>query len=376
MSDTFQSFQELTESKVDRANGILKGVCMLEIGEARGHDIWIDQTTLETALECANKFSKGLKVKFRHSKAGEYQSVLEEAFGTLKNCVIKGAKLIGDLHLLKALDEKIKEKAFEMAEDMADQFGLSIDFKGTTKTIEGKKFLRCTSLNSTDLTDKPAATSGLFSMNDIKYEAGTSGKHAKDCKCSDCTRDGKMEELAAGLKSLTELVGKLAEKATTVPTPPAASGSLEYRDKDGKTQQLSAEAIVARLEAADKLVTDAKAAVEKNERKTLVQAILREGRVVMNPDTGVAYKLEELEKLDVGYLKFAAKNAPVVPTQARLTYTSTGDGPMPTTKFTRKDKDGKDVPLKGEELLAAEFETAFPSLNAAIAAQNHNLTQN
>jgi len=44
------------------------------------------------------------------------------------------------------------------------------------------------------------------------------------------------------------------------------------------------------------------------------------------------------------------------------------------TKKIRKD-DGtfQEVPLKGEELLAAEFESAFPSLQSAISAQNHNL---
>ena len=31
------------------------------------------------------------------------------------------------------------------------------------------------------------------------------------------------------------------------------------------------------------------------------------------------------------------------------------------------------IELKGDELLAAEFESAFPSLQAAISAQNHNL---
>ena len=358
----------------------MRRVCMLEIGEAKGHDVWIDKTTLETALECAQKFTEGLKVKFRHGKTGEYQSVLEETFGVLKDYAIEGSKLVADLWLLESLDDQIKAKAFEMAEKMANQFGLSIDFKGTTKKIENKKFLRCTSLNSTDLTDKPAATSGLFSMNDtIKYEAGTSGKHAKDCDCAECKSSHKFEELSSGLKALTELVGKLAEKVAppAAAAAPVASGALEYTDKDGKTIKLSGQDIATRLEAADKMVADAKLSVEKTERAALVKSIVADGRVVFNPETNLAYKLEELEKLDSNFLRFAAKNSPVILAQARATYTQTGDGPTDPSKFTRKftAKDGttQQVPLKGEELLTAEFEQSFPSLNAAIAQQNRNL---
>ena len=88
--------------------------------------------------------------------------------------------------------------------------------------------------------------------------------------------------------------------------------------------------------------------------------------------------MEELQTLDIGFLKFAAKNAASVPTKARATYTSTGGGPAADVKnFTKKIRkdDGtfQDVPLKGYELLDAEFESAFPSLQAAISAQNHNL---
>ena len=379
MSDTFQSFELLAGNRVDRDKGVIHGVSVVEIGEAKGHDVWIDSKTLGTVLDASKKFSEGLKVKFRHGKSGEYQNVLEETFGLLKDFVIDGNKVRADLHLLDSLSADIRRKAFEMAEKMANQFGLSIVFKGTNEKIDGKSYLRCTALESTDLTDKPAATSGLFSMNEaIKYESGTTGKHAKDCSCGECESKSsakKMESLEAGLKTLTDLVSGLAAKIT--PAPATTVGSLEYKDKDGKTVQLSAEAILTRLEAADKFVADAKVSVEKAERAELVGKIVRDGKVLYKEDN-VAYSMEELQTLDLGFLKFAAKNAASVPTQARATYTSTGGGPAADVKnFTKKIRkdDGtfQEVPLKGEELLAAEFESAFPSLQAAISAQNHNL---
>ena len=379
MSDTFQSFELLAGNRVDRDKGVIHGVSVVEIGEAKGHDVWIDSKTLGTVLDASKKFSEGLKVKFRHGKSGEYQNVLEETFGLLKDFVIDGNKVRADLHLLDSLSADIRRKAFEMAEKMANQFGLSIVFKGTNEKIDGKSYLRCTALESTDLTDKPAATSGLFSMNEaIKYESGTTGKHAKDCSCGECESKSsakKMESLEAGLKTLTDLVSGLAAKIT--PAPATTVGSLEYKDKDGKTVQLSAEAILTRLEAADKFVADAKVSVEKAERAELVGKIVRDGKVLYKEDN-VAYSMEELQTLDLGFLKFAAKNAASVPTQARATYTSTGGGPAADVKnFTKKIRkdDGtfQEVPLKGDELLAAEFESAFPSLQAAISAQNHNL---
>lgn len=379
MSDTFQSFELLAGNRVDRDKGVIRGVSVVEIGEAKGHDVWIDSKTLGTVLDAAKKFSEGLKVKFRHGKSGEYQNVLEETFGLLKDFVIDGNKVRADLHLLDSLSADIRSKAFEMAEKMANQFGLSIVFKGTNEKIDGKSYLRCTALESTDLTDKPAATSGLFSMNEaIKYESGTTGKHAKDCSCGECESKSsakKMESLEAGLKTLTDLVSGLAAKITPIPV--ATVGSLEYKDKDGKTVQLSAEAILTRLEAADKFVADAKVSVEKAERAELVGKIVRDGKVLYKEEN-VAYSMEELQTLDIGFLKFAAKNAASVPTKARATYTSTGGGPAADVKnFTKKIRkdDGtfQDVPLKGYELLDAEFESAFPSLQAAISAQNHNL---
>jgi len=383
MSDTFQTFESLIGNRVDRDKGVIRGVSVIEVGEAKGHGLWIDSKTLQTVKDCAAKFAEGLKVKFRHGKSGEYQNVLEETFGLLKDFVIDGNKLRADLHLLESLSTEMRSKMFEMADKMASQFGLSIVFKGANEAIDGKSYLRCTALESTDLTDKPAATSGLFSMpHTIKYESGESGKHHKDCLCGECEsgkQAKKMEEFSAGLKTLTDLVGQLSAKISDTPAAsvPATPGALEYKDKDGKTIQLSAEAILTRLEAADQFLADAKLSVQKAERSNLVEKIVRDGKVLFKDD-GVAYKMEELQTLDLGFLKFAAKNAASVPTQARATYTSTGGGPAADVKnFTKKVRgaDGqlKEVPLKGEELLAAEFETAFPSLNAAIEAQHNHL---
>ena len=365
---------------MDRQNEVLRRVCMLEEGEAKGHGIFIDRKTLETALACASKFSEGLKVKLRHSISGAYQNILEEAFGLLKDPAIEGNKLCADLYLLKSLPASIKEKAFEMAEAMASQFGLSIDFAGTKEMIDGKPYLRCTNLNSTDLTDKPAATSGLFSMKETeaKYENGKDGKHAKDCACGECEgkkTSSKMESLSATLEALVKTVNTLAEKVNAAPAP-AAVGKLEYKDATGATKTLEVSSIVAQLEASEKLVADTKKAMESSQVQAIIGKLQSECRVVYKDD-GVAYKTDELAALPLDFLKFAAKNSQVLPTVARATYSGTGGGPKADEVFTKMTyKDGKrvEVPLNGIELAAAEMAQQFESLDKAIAKQNGNLS--
>lgn len=362
MTATTKCFSAITGSRIDREKGVIYGVSAITVGVAKGHEVYIDRTTLETVKQVASEFSEGIKVKFRHGKTGEFQSVLEETVGLLKNFVIDGDKVRGDLHLLKSLAADVKEKAFEMAETMPSQFGLSIVFCGVNETIDGKKFLRCHELQSIDLTDKPAANpDGLFSMSkEIKYESGTTGKHSKDCLCGECESKGKdksLSELSGEITSLAAIVAGLVKKLDATP----ATGALTA--KDGKT--ISADDILVRLEAADKFVADAKKSVEASERATVIGQLSAEGRVVMNPETNVAYKLEELQALPLPLLKFAAKNSQVIPTAAKGIFTSTGKGP--DEKFLGHD--GK--PLTGSALTTASWEADYGDLEKMIAAPSH-----
>ena len=85
MTATTKCFATISGSAIDREKGVINGVSVITIGEAKGHGIGIDHRTLETVLQCAKEFSTGIKVKFRHGKTGEYQSVVDEVSGTLKN---------------------------------------------------------------------------------------------------------------------------------------------------------------------------------------------------------------------------------------------------------------------------------------------------
>ena len=232
----------------------------------------------------------------------------------------------------------------------------------TNSFDSGKQYLRCHELQSIDLTGKPAANpDGLFSMNkEIKYESGTSGKHSKDCLCGECESKGKeksMEQISTEIANLASIVNGLVTKLDAKPV----VGSLTAKDKDGKEIQLSATDIITRLDAADKFVADARKSVEDSQRREIIGQLSAQGRVVFNPETNVAYKLEELEKLDLPLLKFAARNSQVIPTQARAVFTATGKETQSLT-----GPDGKR--LTGTALTTKAWEADYGNLDKMLEA--------
>jgi hypothetical protein len=207
-------------------------------------------------------------------------------------------------------------------------------------------------LQSIDLTDKPAANpDGLFSMKTAKFANGKDGKHHDECKCEECDGKGVGSKLEALEAKVDALMASLK--------PAASVASLEFQ-KDGKTIQLSAQDILTRLEAADKFVADAKQSVETTVRKQIITQMSSEGRVAYNPDTNVAYKLQELETMDINLLKFASKNSQVLPTVAKGTYTDTGKGPLSAPV----GNDGK--PLSGSALTTQMWEANYGDLDKML----------
>ena len=132
----------------------LGGVSILEVGEAKGHDLFVDKTSLETALKLMESAKNGTKAKMNHG------SGLEAVVGFLRNPRIDGDKLVADLRLLRNSPHYGLIK--EMASEAPDQFGVSLAFVNESETINGKDYIRPQSIASADLVSSPAATNGLF----------------------------------------------------------------------------------------------------------------------------------------------------------------------------------------------------------------------
>ncbi len=133
----------------------LPNVSILTAGEAKGHDLLIDQTSLEQALAVAKTMGR-IKVTNGHG-ARQVMDIL----GYVENFSIKGNRLMGDLTLLDSDKAKYVQ---DLAELMPDQFGLSLTFSGIPETTEQGRMARVTEIYDVSVVATPAANpAGMFS---------------------------------------------------------------------------------------------------------------------------------------------------------------------------------------------------------------------
>jgi len=132
----------------------MSSVSILEVGEAKGHDLFVDAVSLSKALDLMKLAKNGTKVKMDHG------SGLSAVVAFARNPRIEGGKLVADLRLLKSSPHYGLIK--EMASEAPDQFGVSLAFVNESETIDGKDYIRPQSIASADLVSSPAATNGLF----------------------------------------------------------------------------------------------------------------------------------------------------------------------------------------------------------------------
>jgi len=147
----------------------MASVSILEVGEAKGHDLFVDAVSLSKALDLMKMAKNGTKVKMNHG------SGLEAVVGFARNPRIENNKLVADLRLLKSSPHYDLIK--EMASEAPDQFGVSLAFVNESETIDGKDYIRPQSIASADLVSSPAATNGLFEemvkfMEKLGYVSG------------------------------------------------------------------------------------------------------------------------------------------------------------------------------------------------------------
>jgi len=227
----------------------LGGVSILEVGEAKGHDLFVDKTSLETALKLMGSAKNGVKVKMNHG------SGLESVVAFARNPRIEGDKRIADLRLLRNSPHYGLIK--EMASEAPDQFGVSLAFVNESETIDGKDYIRPQSIASADLVSSPAATNGLFEemvkfMEKLGYvqggktipavskeaveEAPLDKKDKTNMENTDYKKD--MDEIKVRLAALEEAMKpKDEEKKEEVKAEEAPKAVIEKEDEDKKEEK-------------------------------------------------------------------------------------------------------------------------------------------
>jgi hypothetical protein len=236
----------------------LGGVSILEVGEAKGHDLFVDKVSLQTALNLMSKAKNGVKVKMNHG------SGLDAVVGFARNPRIEGDRLVADLRLLRNSPHYGLIK--EMASEAPDQFGVSLAFVNESETINGKDYIRPQSIASADLVSSPAATNGLFEemvkfMEKLGYvsggktipavvkqaveEAPLDKKDKTNMENTDYKKD--MDEIKVRLAALEDAMKpkeemKKEEMASEKPseTPaPAPEISVEVEPSEDKKEEMS-----------------------------------------------------------------------------------------------------------------------------------------
>jgi hypothetical protein len=186
---------------IDEEAGVIRGVSVITLGVARGHDLIIDQTTLEQVVAAAKDYENGVKVKVDHG-SGVFSIV-----GSVKDLRIEGDRVKGDLYLLKTAEKK--QHILELARELPDTFGLSVSINGMHETKGGKTFARCNRIRSCDIVTDPAANpDGLLSERvEVDTPANSMDSEFGNLKewCD------KVEKRFSGLEALMAEVKKAIE---------------------------------------------------------------------------------------------------------------------------------------------------------------------
>jgi hypothetical protein len=216
-------FAAATGSRVDREAGVLRGVSVITAGvEAKGHGIWIDQTSLEMVKASAETYVDGLQVKSDHG------SGFGEIEGVLRDFVIDGNQLRADFHLIKSGEEY--ERICEMAEMMPSSFGLSIEFSGVSEEIDDYRYARPVEIYAVALVDQPAANpTGLFQAMSEPATAPV------EVPAEAPVEEIKAEEVTA------ELEVKGPEGTQNIPEEAAPAEAPVEKDEEVKAEEVPAE---------------------------------------------------------------------------------------------------------------------------------------
>ena len=132
----------------------LSDVSILTVGEAKGHNLLIDQTSLEQALAVAQSM-KRIKVTMGHG--AEVSGIL----GYIDGFKIEGDRLMGDLTLFNTNEAQFVQ---HLANVLPEGFGLSLTFSGVPEQVAGDRFARVDEIYDISVVSTPAANpAGMFS---------------------------------------------------------------------------------------------------------------------------------------------------------------------------------------------------------------------
>jgi len=177
--------------EINADKGVIEGVSVCTIGEAKGHGVNLDSEFIEAVRAFGASKKQGLKARYGHPNMSS--TALGTFLGRFKNFTVDGDQVRADLFLSNEAKNTPQGDLYAyvmgMATNEPDMFGTSIVFTpGRTYQWgdEGEKiivdqfgmdddkplFVECEALHACDAVDEPAANEGLFSAFSKETIAG------------------------------------------------------------------------------------------------------------------------------------------------------------------------------------------------------------
>jgi hypothetical protein len=174
------TFFESNPNRVDLAKGIIYGVSITTMGEAKGHNVNLDSEFIDETIKQGNLLKQGLKIRFGHPNMSS--TALGTFLGRAKNFSRSGDIAKADIFLSNSAKEApggdLYNYVLNLANDDPEAFGMSIVFeRGDLYQLNDKQekvyenldaeeitYVELKKLIASDFVDSPAANpQGVFS---------------------------------------------------------------------------------------------------------------------------------------------------------------------------------------------------------------------
>lgn len=185
-------------------------VSIMTVGEAKGHDFFIDSQTLEGVRKLIEDDGGRVLVRAKHVTGDDGTALL---LGEIANPVIEGQRLRGDLSIWEEAGETGR-LYYRIARDFPHKLGLSVVMDWQPEFIDGQRFARPTALDTIDFTEKPAANyNGLLSEKPTTKEDKTMTEEEVTKLMEDkmASYEEKLSKLDEHIAKLESIEGKLSE---------------------------------------------------------------------------------------------------------------------------------------------------------------------
>ncbi|MBC2602078.1 hypothetical protein [Puniceicoccus vermicola] len=246
--NSFKFEKTVEDTRIDKENGILKGVTLMQVGEAKGHGVRITKKTFGK-----DWIGKSYKCFISHD---EISRDVTECIGVCYGLRLEedGTKLRADFKFLDSFKLNHKgdyETLLELAETAPELLGISLTTKGSLQEEDGEDlpFFILEEIYSADFVGHPAATTTLFEEgkeDDPESEDKPSSEEKEDPEPDEAEKEVEVEILPR-VEALEAQIAEILEKLD----------SLQSEKEDAETAKEEAEKKTEELTEENKELAEA-----------------------------------------------------------------------------------------------------------------------